>query len=139
MIDLPEDEARDRLEEAGLDVDSVEEKSYNDAVEAGHVVSQSVLGGENVPLKTKIKIVISKGAEPKPEELQETSEPRDSGSRDSDVSYPSQPEVPEESQPDGEQPEEVQPEAPGESAEPQQSEPAADPDEENIEDWDLLN
>ena len=139
VIDLPEDEARDRVEEAGLDVDSVEEKSYNDAVEAGHVVSQSVLGGENVPLKTKIKIVISKGAEPKPEELQETSEPRDSGSRDSDVSYPSQPEVPEESQPDGEQPEEVQPEAPGESAEPQQSEPAADPDEENIEDWDLLN
>ncbi|MBQ7676808.1 MAG: PASTA domain-containing protein, partial [Lachnospiraceae bacterium] len=55
------DEAVEELEEAGFFVKA--ETSYSSTVAAGCVISQSVAGGEEQPMGTTIKLVISGGAE----------------------------------------------------------------------------
>ncbi len=55
------DAAIGEMEAAGFFVDV--ETAYSSTVSAGYVVSQSVSAGENKPMGTKIKLVISGGAE----------------------------------------------------------------------------
>lgn len=138
VIGETEKKAKKSLKAAGLKVKVKEEEGYNETAAAGIVVGQSVNGGESAVPGTKVEIVISKG--PKPEEEPEatpepTPTPKSKSSSQPSYNPPAQePQQPSEPAVPQEQPEPQPPAAP---QEPQQ--PTIDPDEESIDQWDLIN
>lgn len=121
VVGQTEKDAKKSLKAAGLKVKVKEEEDYNETVEVGIVVSQSVNGGENAAPGTKVEIVISKGPKPVEETAPEpipTPKPK-----------PSSP-------PSYESPE---PEPQEQPAAPQEPQPTVDPDEEDTSQWDLIN
>ncbi len=62
VVGYTKEDAEKKLKELGLNV--MVEEEYDDNVEAGKVISQSLKKGESVAPNTEIKIVISKGKKP---------------------------------------------------------------------------
>ncbi len=60
VVDKSQDEAVNMLTEAGLTVTSTS-TDYSDNIEQGHVISQSVVGGQSVDEGTNVSLVISLG------------------------------------------------------------------------------
>lgn len=76
------EKAEEMLGQLGLQV--TEEEDYDNDVEVGKVISQSVNEGESVLPKTEIKIVISKGKEPEEDKPKQTQGNRTTGTTGSD-------------------------------------------------------
>lgn len=133
VVGQTEKKAKKSLKAAGLKAKVKEEEDYNDAVEAGIVVSQSINGEESAAPGTKVEIVISKGPKPAEETPEVTPAPTPTPKPKS-YSQPSyNPPEPEPQQPQ-------EPAVPQEPAAPQeQPQPTVDPDEEDINKWDLIN
>lgn len=120
VVGLSQEEAKAALKQAGFKVKITEEEGYNDEVAAGAVVSQDINGGERMPKKTKICLVISRGKQP--EEKKEAPKSSAGKTTPPPASPPSNPE-------------------PAAPQQPAQAPPAQTPppSAESIDSWDLIN
>ncbi len=63
LLDIPEQEARERIRDMGLQMGTVE-RAYSDTVPEGNVISQSIELNQKVVLNSEVSLVVSRGKEP---------------------------------------------------------------------------